>query len=93
MIEIRRLPASDIERIREVDRSERITAAYRQHGGEVERYSVDWDVPRWTPAEVADRVKRWRRLLDAGGALLGAFVGGNLAGFAILRFALTAEMA
>ena len=42
MITYRRMHRSEQARFAEVDRSERITQAYRQHGRELELVAVDW---------------------------------------------------
>lgn len=77
---------SELGRIAEVDRSERITQQYRCHGGVLELIDVDIDAPRWgEPGEhaVEHYIDLWKPLLEAGGVLFGAFDGDRLAGFAI----------
>jgi GNAT superfamily N-acetyltransferase len=83
---IRAMAASEMARIAEIDRSERITKQYRQRGEMLELIDVDIDAPRWgEPGEatVEHRIDEWTQLLRAGGVLLGAFDGDQLIGFAI----------
>lgn len=85
-IEIRRMLPEELDRIGEIDRSERITQQYRSNGGKLELVDVDIDAPRWgEPGEhpIEAYADSWRALLDAGGVLLGAFDGGRLVGVAI----------
>lgn len=87
-IVVRELPASDIERIRDIDRSERIDQQYRTRDGHLELIDVDIDAARWGTAGSAHPVEHyidlWRRLLDDG-VLLGAMDGVRLVGLAIYR--------
>jgi GNAT superfamily N-acetyltransferase len=86
MIAIRRMSVSEIARIGEIDRSERITQQYRQRGGLLELVEVDVDAPRWgEPGEATleHRIEEWTRLVDAGGVALGAFDRARLVGFAV----------
>jgi ribosomal protein S18 acetylase RimI-like enzyme len=90
LIAIRPLPASDIARIGEIDRSEHITRLYTYRGGRLEARAVDHRVPTWLPSgddehSIASRVEAWGRLLAQGGTLLGAFDADVLAGVAIYR--------
>lgn len=93
-IELRELAPSDLERIREVDRSERVTVQYILQDGALKKQSVDWDVPRWPedgPDDFSVRglMKSWGPILQAGGKLIGAFSGDELIGFAILKYDLS----
>jgi predicted N-acetyltransferase YhbS len=88
MIEIRELPASDIDRIRDIDRSERIEQQYRHCDGRLELVDVDIDAAPWgTPGRehtVEHYIEEWRPML-ADGVLFGALDGARLAGFVIYR--------
>lgn len=95
---IKQLPSEAIERIGEIDRSERVTVGYNYHNGKLETEAVDWNVPRWFTDQnnafsVAAHIRQWKPILEAGGVMLGALDDETLAGFAILRYKLTAEMA
>ena len=86
MITIRALTVSELTRIGEIDRSERITQQYRQRGRVLELIEVDIDAPRWgEPGETTleHRIAEWTRLVDAGGVALGAFDRDRLIGFAV----------
>jgi predicted N-acetyltransferase YhbS len=87
-IVIRELPASDIERIRDIDRSERIDQQYRVRNQRLEVIDVDIDAAQWgTPGSehpVQHYIDEWRPLLD-NGVLFGALDGERLAGFVIYR--------
>ncbi|MCP3904853.1 MAG: GNAT family N-acetyltransferase [Planctomycetes bacterium] len=89
-VELRALAPRDLERIREVDRSEHVRLQYVCRDGALREEVVDWDVPRWPehgPDDFSVRglVERWTPLLSEGGTLLGAIAGDTIIGFAILR--------
>jgi GNAT superfamily N-acetyltransferase len=88
MTAIREMAASELDRIAEIDRSERITQQYKSRGGALELIDVDIHAPRWgEPGEhtVQQLIDSWKPLLDAGGVLLGAFDSDLLVGFAIYQ--------
>lgn len=96
MTTVRRMEASELDRIVEIDRSERITQQYKVRDGTLELIDVDIDAPPWgAPGAhtVQHNVDSWRPLLDAGGVLLGAFDGDRLVGFAIYDPALSEGVA
>jgi ribosomal protein S18 acetylase RimI-like enzyme len=88
MASLRELPSSDIERIRDIDRSERIDQQYRLRDGRLEIVDVDIDAAPWdTPGRehpVEQYIDEWRSLLDDG-VLFGAIDGDRLVAFAIYR--------
>jgi GNAT superfamily N-acetyltransferase len=86
MTTIRRMDASEIERIGEIDRSEYIGQQYRSNAGVLELVDVDIDAPRWGEPgawSVQHYVDEWGLIVERGGVLLGAFDDDTLAGFAI----------
>src|SRR5580765_6099212 len=86
MTTIRAMAVSELARIAEIDRSERITQQYRQRGEMLELIDADIDAPRWgEPGEatIEHRIDQWTRLIRAGGVPLGAFDGDHLIGFAV----------
>jgi GNAT superfamily N-acetyltransferase len=95
---IKRLPASDVQRLTEINREEQVQEAYVVKNGTLEVQEVDWDVPDW-PMEGEDdfswrgNFERWEPIFNAGGILLVAQEGESLIGFAILRPELTESMA
>lgn len=90
VMDIRRLPPSDIGRIAEIDRSERVTVAYAVEDGELAASPVDWNVPNWSQSgsgehSVQQLVDTWAPLLARGGLLLGAFDGDAMVGLAVVE--------
>jgi ribosomal protein S18 acetylase RimI-like enzyme len=91
MVILRRMDPSELARIAEIDRSERVTELFAYRNGALVRRRIDDAVPRWSASgdhehAVPTRVAAWRPLLDhRGGTLLGAFEVGALAGVAIYR--------
>lgn len=99
-IVIKELPASDLSRIIEIDRSEHVTVLYHTRDGELVPEDVDLAVPAWYAEgeeySVQAKIKQWGPILRQGGVLLGALDGERLVGFAILRYRLdegTAQLA
>ena len=97
-IRIQQLPASDIGRLAEIDRSEQVRVGYTYSDGELRAEAVDWRVPPWSaegdgPHSLQTMVRFCAEHLEAGGVLLGALDGERLAGVAILRYRLTESMA
>jgi GNAT superfamily N-acetyltransferase len=90
------MAASELARIGEIDRSERITQLYESRDGVLGLIDVDINAPRWgEPGEhtVQHRVESWRPLLDEGGVLLGAFDDDRLVGFAIYQRSISEGLA
>ena len=90
MIAIRHMPASELDRIGEIDRSEHVTQEYSYRRGSLEWRTVDISVPMWHRSgnhenSVQGNIDAWRPLLDEGGTLVGAFDADTLAGVAIYR--------
>lgn len=88
MTTIRQMAGSELDRIAEIDRSERITQRYKQRGETLELVDVDIHAARWGESgesTVQHRIDQWKPLIDAGGTLLGAFDGDRLVGFAIYQ--------
>src|SRR5919199_3446992 len=85
---VERLPRDGLLRFREIDRSEEVTVHYRQVGKELVSEQVHDPVPNFFPEgehhSVAELVRTWQPVVDAGGVLLGAFADGELAGIALL---------
>ena len=95
---IRRMDQTELKRIADIDRSERVTLGYKVCGDRLVSEPVDWRVPRWPGDPDNDwgypaRIRRLSTLLDDGGVVLGAWDGERLAGFASLRYRLTETMA
>jgi len=89
-IAYRRLVASDLGRIGEIDRTEHIDTLYAQHGAQLEERSGDWSAPPWFSDRdgehsVAHQRAECERYLAAGGIALGAFADERLVGIGIVR--------
>jgi len=98
VITIRRMEASELDRIGEIDRSEHVTQEYSYRRGTLEKRTVDVVVPTWSRSSdhehsVQGRVNAWQPILDRGGTLVGAFDADSLAGFAIYQPHLAEGMA
>jgi ribosomal protein S18 acetylase RimI-like enzyme len=98
MVAIRRMPGSELARIAEIDRSERVTELYTYRQGALEARAVDEAVPSWSTSGEGEHTVRhmidaWTPILRRGGTLLGAFDGDRLAGMAIYRPRLTETVA
>jgi GNAT superfamily N-acetyltransferase len=86
------MASAEIHSIGEVDRSESVSALFRAAplgmGLGLQLHAVSQDPPlrisRWNENDVRARVSEWGRELERGGAMLGAFRGSRLAGFAIV---------
>ncbi|MBU0491170.1 MAG: GNAT family N-acetyltransferase [Chloroflexi bacterium] len=84
------MPASDVPRLAELDRSERVTLNYRMEEGALTGFAVDWDVPRWFAEgdgehTVAHHVHFCQQHLAQGSQMLGAFDGDTLVGLGTLQ--------
>jgi GNAT superfamily N-acetyltransferase len=93
MTTVREMPVTELGRIAEIDRSERIVQQYRARGSALELVDVDIRASRWSEAGVQHHLAEWSPLLDAGGVLLGAFDGERLVGVAVYDRSLPDEPA
>jgi GNAT superfamily N-acetyltransferase len=93
MIEVRGMSIGELDRVIEVDVSERGDIVYYYDGGEIVAQPERWQRPPRSQAEWKILTDRWRAYLEGGGAFLGAFDKEKLAGFAVLRFNLTPTQA
>ena len=90
-LEFTQLRSEDVERIGEVDRTERIDAKYRaasvEGGRSLILKAAPVEPPRlytWTPQGILTRVLSWKPEVLQGGAMFGAVERERLAGFAIV---------
>jgi ribosomal protein S18 acetylase RimI-like enzyme len=81
---IEELKAADLDRIREIDRSESVRFKYVYEHGELLSVEINHEIPTWTDAMVVEAKEMLAPKLAAGGALLGAFAGDTLVGVAVL---------
>ena len=88
----------ELERISEIDRSERVALAYEAQDGGLTQVEVDWNVPAWSVGidgdhSLSHQMAFCRSHLDQGGVLVGAFSDDSLAGVAVVRPKLRDDMA
>jgi ribosomal protein S18 acetylase RimI-like enzyme len=88
-ITFRPLVASELERIGEIDRTERIELLFVQHGTRLDERVGDFDASPWlsegdSEHSVAHQVAECERHLAAGGIPRGAFAGERLVGIGLV---------
>jgi GNAT superfamily N-acetyltransferase len=88
-VEIRPLGPDELDRVGEIDRSERIDALYVQDGVRLEVREGDRSAPGWDPEEqgehsVAAQRRFLRGLVGRGGVALGAFEDERLVGIGVV---------
>lgn len=81
---IEQLEKSEIKRLGEMDRSEKVTLLYKYSKGKLLPEETDLNVPRWREEDVERQINKLSAELDQGGTLFGATDGGVLAGLAVL---------
>lgn len=87
--DIRVLSRSELRRVGEIDRSERIEVLYDQHGATLIARRGEWAAPAWDPNgdgphSVAAQLHALERDLDLGGIALGAFAAERLVGIGVV---------
>jgi GNAT superfamily N-acetyltransferase len=88
-VELRRLGRSELARVAEIDRTERIDVLYDQDGERlVERHGA-WNAAPWDSGgrdehSVEAKERELNGYVDRGGAALGALVGGRLVGIGVV---------
>ena len=88
-VEFRRLARTELSRVVEIDRTERIELIYEQRGTELVERRGNWSAPAWARDGHGEHsVEAQRHALehyaDAGGIALGAFSGGRLVGIGVI---------
>ncbi len=88
-IDYRRLTEAEVDRVGEIDRSERVESAFVQKGARLEERAVAWNVRPWTADghgehSIAHQREACARQLRAGAAALGALAGERLIGLGLL---------
>lgn len=96
MVVVRAMCASDLSKIRDIDRSEIIRVGYEQQGAELIKLDVRWDDAGWLDGDgehsFGEMIRGAERQLELGGTAIGALDGERLAGIAIYRPRLTESM-
>ena len=88
-VEIRRLARTELGRVAEIDRTERIDVIYEQRGTELVERPGNWSASAWDPDGHGEHSVEAQRCalehyVDAGGIALGAVSGGRLVGIAVV---------
>ena len=88
-VEIRDSARSELSRVGEIDRTERIDVLFEQHGTELVARQGSWSASAWDPDGHGEHsVDAWRQALmhyaDAGGIARRAFSGGRLVGIGVV---------
>jgi len=83
-VRIEELSAGELDRIREIDRSEQARFKYVYDHGELRPVEINHDIPAWSDAMVAELKEMLAPKLAAGGVLLGALDDERLVGAAVL---------
>jgi len=83
---IRKIQREDIEKLRELDRSEIVEQGYYYKKGNLIIKNEFYDVPAWIPSDIESHIKDLNAEYDHGDYLFGAFDGEKLTGIAVLGF-------
>lgn len=81
---IQEMNAGDLDRIREIDRSESVRFLYVHEQGELRRVERKLEIPTWDDARIEEEKGRLGPKFADGGVLLGAFDSDELAGVVVL---------
>ena len=86
---VRRLDRTELARVAEIDRRERIDVLYEQQGTRLVERRGDWSASAWDPVghgphSVEAQVLALRHEVDHGGLALGALADGRLAGIGVV---------
>jgi len=96
-ITYRRLANTEVDRIRDIDRTERTRIGYRVEGDQLVCLDVNWDSSPWREQGEEHSFPHMIHFLEGilahEGVILGAFDGDRLVGLAAFRPHLTATMA
>jgi GNAT superfamily N-acetyltransferase len=83
------LGRTELSRVVEIDRTERIDVLYDQHGSQLVARPGNWSASAWDPDghgehSVEAQVHALQYHVDKGGLALGAFAGGRLVGIGVV---------
>ena len=97
-IDLRRLGVDDLDLIGRIDRSELVDVEYGWEDGRLVTRTIDLYVPPWSLTgggehSVPGIISRWKPLVAAGAALLGAFETEELLGLAIVDAEFESDLA
>ena len=74
----RSLKREEIEKVRDLDRSEIVEEIYYFNEGQLTLKDVFYDIKGWNPSELEENIKHLYDLYDRNGTLIGAFDGARL---------------
>ena len=88
-VEVRKLGRTELARVAEIDRRERIDMLYEQHGTQLVARHGNFSASAWNPDghgehSVEAQVQALQYHVDKGGIALGAFDSGRLVGIAVV---------
>ena len=88
-VQFRRLGRTELLRVAEIDRSERIDVLYEQHGTRLVAQQGNFSASAWNPDghgehSVEARVRTLQHYVDNGGVALGALASGRLVGIGVV---------
>lgn len=92
MIAIRQMTQGELADAAAIDVSEDGTIVYKWIDGKVTPTDEEWHRPPWSAPEWDQFAREWAAVLEQGGAAISAYDGPVLAGIAVLRRRLTADM-
>ncbi|MBV9595421.1 MAG: GNAT family N-acetyltransferase [Chloroflexi bacterium] len=89
IVEFRKLDQTELSRVAEIDRRERINVLYEQHGTQLVARHGNWSASAWDPEghggySVEAKVHELQHYVDNGGVALGALAGGRLVGIGVV---------
>ncbi|WP_454190966.1 GNAT family N-acetyltransferase [Paenibacillus sp. Marseille-Q7038] len=84
MITYQRLKAEQVQKLKEIDRSEHIDLIYEMDRNHLIEISANHECPNWDKVLLQEIEQRYLFELHNGGAAIGAFDGDRLIGFGVL---------
>lgn len=84
LILIREMKIDEVDKIKEIDRSERIELIYRYKEGILEEIKTGHDCPNWSQDIIDEMMERFIYELSNGGTAFGAYDKELLVGFGVL---------
>jgi GNAT superfamily N-acetyltransferase len=88
-VEFRSLGRTELSRVVEIDRRERIDVLYHQRGAQLVARHGDWNAAAWDPDghgehSVEAQLRALQHYVDDGGIALGALASGRLVGIGVV---------
>ena len=83
-MDTRTLKREEIEKVREIHRSEIVLQDYIMEDGQLTLRDVFYDIKGWDPSELEESIKHLYDIYDRNGTLLGVFDGNKLAAVSAL---------